>query len=207
MEPETIVIRDNGEYTLSETEFGNSTIEFYKAFLDKSAADTLQTSIVGTVPFVHRSDVEPDGTKKPHHRLNHFYGPNPFSYYGLTHEPDPMPDFITKIRDKILNETSHSMNSVLINLYRDGKDKIDWHSDVGDDPTVCSLTLGDERLFHIRRIPGRRKKSESHVQYLIPLPHGSLIVMKGAMQRDWQHSVPPVPASTESRINLTFRDL
>lgn len=42
-------------------------------------------------------------------------------------------------------------------------------------------------------------------KYSFLLKHGSLLVMKGNMQRDWQHTVPKRSKVTGVRINLTFR--
>ncbi|XP_034869602.1 alpha-ketoglutarate-dependent dioxygenase alkB homolog 3 [Mirounga leonina] len=39
----------------------------------------------------------------------------------------------------------------------------------------------------------------------IPLDHGTLLIMEGATQADWQHRVPKEYHSREPRINLTFR--
>lgn len=36
--------------------------------------------------------------------------------------------------------------------YRDGKDKINYHSDdlsqIGENPVICSISLGETRTFH-----------------------------------------------------------
>lgn len=50
--------------------------------------------------------------------------------------------------------------------------------------------------------------SHSHVfkdRYSFMLKHGSLFVMKGYTQRDWEHSVPKRMKLPGLRINLTFR--
>ncbi|XP_025947463.1 alpha-ketoglutarate-dependent dioxygenase alkB homolog 3 isoform X1 [Apteryx rowi] len=39
----------------------------------------------------------------------------------------------------------------------------------------------------------------------IPLDHGTLLMMEGATQEDWQHRVPKEYHSRDARINLTFR--
>ncbi|KAK6172778.1 hypothetical protein SNE40_016370 [Patella caerulea] len=39
----------------------------------------------------------------------------------------------------------------------------------------------------------------------MPLKHGSLLIMEGATQDDWQHRVPKEYHDRDSRINLTFR--
>lgn len=39
------------------------------------------------------------------------------------------------------------------------------------------------------------------------LPHGSLLVMEGSTQEDWQHRVPKEYHDRGPRINLTFRTI
>ncbi len=39
----------------------------------------------------------------------------------------------------------------------------------------------------------------------VVLEHGSLLVMKGATQSNWLHSLPKSKNITQPRINLTFR--
>jgi len=41
----------------------------------------------------------------------------------------------------------------------------------------------------------------------IMLESGSLLLMWGTSQRDWQHSVPRSRGVVEPRINLTFRSV
>lgn len=96
-------------------------------------------------------------------------------------------------------------NSVLANLYRDGHDSMGWHSDnepeLGDEPAIASISLGAERDFLIRNCD-RRAAAEKHV---IPLTHGSLLLMQGKSQQDWQHALPKRRKVLAPRINLTFR--
>ena len=51
----------------------------------------------------------------------------------------------------IHKKTDYRFNSVLLNLYRDGMDSNGWHSDnepeLGNDPKIASITLGEERVF------------------------------------------------------------
>ena len=45
-------------------------------------------------------------------------------------------------------------NSVLLNLYRDGRDSVSWHADnepgLGRDPVIASLSLGAVRRFQLK---------------------------------------------------------
>jgi alkylated DNA repair dioxygenase AlkB len=91
-------------------------------------------------------------------------------------------------------------NAVLCNLYRDGNDSVGWHADSEPEmgPVIASVTLGTARLFRLKRTDGTVVFSER-------LPHGSLLIMAGATQRNFKHEIPKEPAITQARINLTFR--
>jgi alkylated DNA repair dioxygenase AlkB len=91
----------------------------------------------------------------------------------------------------------------LLNLYRDGKDYIAFHSDneaIGDDTNViASVSLGASRRFVLQKILDKTDKKEFR------LDSGSLIVMSGTLQKHWKHSIPKMLRVKEPRLNLTFR--
>lgn len=91
-------------------------------------------------------------------------------------------------------------NAVLSNLYRNGNDSVGLHSDAEPEmgPVIASVSLGTERLF-------RLKRQDGGVAFAERLPHGSLLIMAGATQKNFRHEVPKEPDVTEPRINLTFR--
>ena len=92
---------------------------------------------------------------------------------------------------------------MLLNWYRSGDDHISWHTDaepeLGKNPMIASINFGETRRFLLRRSDDHQQKIE------IPLKHGSLLVMSGALQHHWQHSVPKQAKVKNSRLNLTFR--
>jgi alkylated DNA repair dioxygenase AlkB len=91
---------------------------------------------------------------------------------------------------------------VLANLYRDGRDSMGYHADnekeLGINPAIASLSLGDSRLFRLHH-----KKRRENLD--IVLEHGDLLVMAGALQHHWVHALPKTRQAKNSRINLTFR--
>ncbi|RTY96468.1 alpha-ketoglutarate-dependent dioxygenase AlkB, partial [Flavobacterium bomense] len=93
--------------------------------------------------------------------------------------------------------------TVLLNLYRDGKDSNGWHADnekeLGFNPIIASLSFGTERIFQLKH------NTISNLKQNIPLEHGSLLIMKGATQHFWKHQIPKTSKIISSRINLTFR--
>lgn len=64
---------------------------------------------------------------------------------------------LTTLRSAVEQKSGHKFNSLLCNLYRDGKDSIGWHSDselsLGPKPVIASLSLGDIRVFNLRKQP------------------------------------------------------
>ncbi len=135
-------------------------------------------------------------------RLQCWMGEKNYTYSGLKMVPEAWHPALLPIV-KTLEETFDiAINSVLINLYRDGKDYMGYHRDnekeLGDEPVICSLSLGQARKFVLRK----RDRSEKR-EYM--LTSGSLLVMRGDTQQEWEHALPKSLRVTEPRINLTFR--
>ena len=128
-----------------------------------------------------------------------------YSYSGLRLEPATWTPCLSEVRDWLQAFTGHGFNSVLANLYRDGGDSMGWHSDdeseLGPQPVIASLSLGAVRRFVLRRRDERREKRE------LKLEHGSLLIMAGDTQANWQHALPKARNVDQPRINLTVRRL
>ena len=126
-----------------------------------------------------------------------------YRYSGALFEPHPWPPLLRPVRERLCEALGTGFNSVLANLYRDGRDCMGWHSDdeseLGAAPVIASLSLGATRRFVLkhRRDPERKLGIE--------LPHGSLLVMAGATQRNYRHALPRTARVASARINLTFR--
>ena len=112
------------------------------------------------------------------------------------------PAVIQQMRDVLSARYEVDFDSVLVNLYRDGRDSVAWHRDrvwrVLPTATVVTVSLGNRRRFVVRG----RKSTELHTRF--ELGHGDLLVMGGRMQQDWEHSVPKV-ASAGPRMSVTMR--
>lgn len=134
-------------------------------------------------------------------RLTAWYADVGYRYSGVHHPPAPCPEGLAALRDRV-REVVPSVNSVLANLYRDGRDSVSWHADdepeFGPEPAIASVSLGANRRFLMRHRDGGDTIA-------IRLAHGSLLVMSGASQRAWQHAVPKCTTPSGERINLTFR--
>lgn len=140
-------------------------------------------------------------------RLTALFGENhqPYSYSNITMHPQPFTEELKIIKQKIELLSKEIFNTVLLNLYRNGNDSNGWHADnekeLGKHPVIASVTFGEERPFHFKH---RKLKEERHK---IILEHGSLLIMKGAMQEHWLHQIAKTKKTIGERINLTFRKL
>ena len=117
---------------------------------------------------------------------------------------DPLPPtpLLEQLRRSVEEVTGQRYNSVLLNLYRDGRDSMGMHSDdepeLGPAPVIASLSFGAARTFLLRH--KTRKIGQK-----IELGDGSLLLMRGRTQHNWLHGINKTVKSAESRINLTFR--
>lgn len=128
-----------------------------------------------------------------------------YTYSRTRFEPRPWTPAVSALRDELAARFGMRFNSVLANLYRDGRDSMGWHSDdepeLGAEPVIASLSFGASRSFRIRSRATRAPALS------VELAHGSLLLMAGATQRLYQHALPRRTRVTGVRINLTFRSI
>lgn len=110
------------------------------------------------------------------------------------------------IKSRVESETQINFNAVLLNLYRNGKGGVSWHSDKtkseNKDMNIASVTFGETRIFRLRH-----KYLKQQPQIEIPLHHGSFLLMAGKTNSFWEHQVPKTSRDVLPRINLTFRQI
>lgn len=126
-----------------------------------------------------------------------------YTYSGTRFAPHAWTPACGELRERVAVLCGERYNSVLCNLYRDGRDSMGWHSDdeaeLGPQPCIASLSLGAARRFRLRH------KRDPALRLELELAPGSLLVMAGATQRNYRHDLPKRVRVTEPRINLTFR--
>jgi alkylated DNA repair dioxygenase AlkB len=119
--------------------------------------------------------------------------------------PNKMTTELTAIYERIRTVSSVEFTSVLLNLYRDGKDSNGWHADnekeLGKSPSIASVSFGAQRFFHLKH----RTIKEARLKVL--LHSGSLLLMEGDTQEKWLHQIPKTAKPIQPRINLTFRKI
>jgi alkylated DNA repair dioxygenase AlkB len=129
-----------------------------------------------------------------------------YKYSGIMCNPDPWTKELIDIK-KVIEHflPGENFNSVLLNLYKDGNDKVSWHADdepeLGNNPTIASVSLGAVRRFDLKH------KDDPEQKLQIELTSGSLVIMTGALQHNWLHQIPVQKKINEPRINLTFRTI
>lgn len=171
--------------------------------------DRSWTSIMATLTEVvpwESHTIRMFGKEYPQPRLVAWFGDpgSEYSYSGLAMTVRPWVPVVQELREIAESYAGVTFNSVLINLYRNGDDKVSWHRDnepeLGSTPTIASMSLGVTRRFKFRHL-------DSKEVVPVDLAPGSLVVMSGLSQTCWEHEVPRQAAVTEPRINLTFRQV
>jgi alkylated DNA repair dioxygenase AlkB len=137
-------------------------------------------------------------------------GVGAYTFAGTTIKPTtPMPEWLTTLKRRAEQATTQvtgepcTFNYALINEYPDGNATIGKHADsepymVAGSP-IASFSAGAERDFFFHRIAdGTLAKKQL-------LHSGSLLLMLGATQQHYHHSLPARKRITKVRYNITFR--
>ena len=144
------------------------------------------------------------GRTMPMPRLIAMYGPVGYRYSGVAHPPRPLSARLELIRGRVEDVTGRRFNSVLANLYRDGRDSVGWHRDSdyphGGQADIASLSFGATRRFELRDRAGRARAA-------VDLESGSLLLITGEAVSKWWHRVPKTSGPVGPRVNLTFRHM
>jgi len=212
--PEEIFIQNEGLHEISVGPTGPARLRFFPQLFDKKEADWIFDDLLKQLPWRQQVNRKEGREEFLEPRLTAWFGDFPYRYSGVVQEPNPWSPITTMLKDRIEELTERKFNSCLANFYRNDKDSIGWHSDdepvLGDQPVIASISFGDVRVFELRKKPEPPYERDDYrfSQIIkVPLPHGSLIVMEGATQEDWQHRVPKEYHDRDPRINLTFRTI
>ncbi len=190
--------------TVQKLDLAGSDVAYFGSFFSRDDADRLLGQLDETT--VWRQDTfKMYGKEMPIPRLTAWYGDlgRTYTYSRIEMEAETWTPPLLEIKTRIEAEAEIEFNSVLLNLYRDGRDGVAWHSDdepeLGESPVIASVSLGATRKFQFR------EKSDPANRREFELSHGSLLLMRGATQRLWQHQVPKTAKPVDPRVNLTFR--
>ncbi|MEX1024992.1 MAG: alpha-ketoglutarate-dependent dioxygenase AlkB [Planctomycetota bacterium] len=181
---------------------------FEPAWLEPQQADEFFTLLRRTIAW-RQDQIHLFGRTHDLPRLQAWYGDpgTDYVYSGIAMKLEPWIPPLAELCDRLTATLGAAggapFNSVLCNLYRDGRDSNGWHSDderaLGPAPVVASISLGATRRFRLR------PKRGPAAAIALDLPSGSLLVMRAGTQATWQHTLPKTARDVGERINLTFR--
>jgi alkylated DNA repair dioxygenase AlkB len=118
---------------------------------------------------------------------------------GVDALPPPLREIATVLSDRY----GVDFDSVWVNLYRDGEDSVAWHGDrnakVLTNPMVVTVSLGARRRFLMRA------KGTTQATTTLEPGQGDLVVMGGACQHEWEHTVPKTRRPVGPRMSVTIR--
>lgn len=182
----------------------DSDVIYFPKFYDSVTASKMFETLMKET-FWQQDDIKVFGKTYKQPRLTALYAENekPYSYSNITMFPKPFTPLLKEIKADIESVSGLSFTTVLLNLYRDGSDSNGWHSDdekeLGNNPAIASLSLGEARWFHLKHKKEKQQKTK------IELAHGSLLIMQGSTQHYWKHQLAKTARKVGPRINLTFR--
>lgn len=191
--------------SIEEFDLKDGKLIFYPQFLNAVESDHLFQDLLEHTRW-EQNTIKLYGKELRIPRLNAWYGDEgaQYEYSGSRLHLNSWTPSLLQIKHRIEQLAKHQFNSVLLNCYRDGRDSVSWHSDdepeLGENPLIASLSLGETRRFHLKH---RFDPLQKRIQ--ISLSSGSLLIMSGKTQHFWHHQVPKSQKACQSRINLTFR--
>lgn len=174
-------------------------------------------SPMGGVVDAHTGKPVPVGCPEP--------GPGQGGKAGYRAAPRPVPHCLDGLRKSVEAATGCQFNFCLVNYYASGADSISFHSDderfLGALPAIASFSLGARRDFLMKHKPPKVGSEEANggtskgspkplpkPPLKLPLESGDMVLMRGATQGNWLHSIPKRSGKNEwdgGRINITFR--
>ena len=181
-------------------------VYFYPNFFTKNEADKYFDILMENIAW-RQDNIKLYGKEMLIPRLAAWYGDSDksYTYSGILMKPHQWTKELYELKESIEAEAKITFTSVLLNLYRTGKDSMSWHADdekeLGQNPVIGSISFGAERAFHFRH------KKDKTIKEKIVLTHGSFLLMAGETQHHWKHQIPKTSRDIPPRINLTFRTI
>ncbi len=179
-------------------------IEYYPNFLNSEEAFLFLNELKDRVEW-EQPQIKVFGKNHLTPRLVAWFGKEDYGYSNYKHKAQQSLEALNQIQFRIEQQINAKFNGVLVNFYRNGSDRMGWHSDdekeLGENPVIASLNIGATRRFDFKHKVDKSKK------FSIELENGSLLVMKGTIQYNWLHQLPAQKKIAGERINLTFRKI
>lgn len=181
-------------------------IDYYPHFFSESEANDIFQKLYKDIPW-QQDNITIFGKTYEQPRLTALFGNEgkSYSYSNITMQPHSWNELLLDIKSKVEKISGHTFTTVLLNLYRDGKDSNGWHADnekeLGENPIIASVSFGEKRTFQLKH------NTIKDLKQILFLENGSLLLMKGTTQHHWKHHIPKTAKTINQRINLTFRTI
>lgn len=168
-----------------------SSIVYYPALLDAAHSAALFAHLQKTLAWTQETMWMYDHTVAVPRLLARF-------------APDePLPGELSEVKARAEAQLQTRFNAVSVQYYRDGSDSVAWHSDHTEDlierAYVALVSLGAVREMQIR------SKAKPRRTFSVDLEPGSMLVMGGLAQEQWEHHIPKVPRAITPRISIALR--
>jgi alkylated DNA repair dioxygenase AlkB len=193
------------EYRISNILNTDGTVNYYGKILLSSEANRYFDLLMQNTQW-EKDEVIIFGKRITTKRKVAWYGDSEYlyTYSNTTKRALAWTKELSELKQIVEELAVIKFNSCLLNLYHNGNEGMGWHSDdekpLGKKNTIASLSFGAERKFSFKH------KQTKQIVSLV-LEDGSLLIMKGATQSNWLHSLPKSKNITQPRINLTFRTI
>lgn len=185
-------------------------VEHYKNFLSSEQSEQFFNDIINEIEFKSETYTFNNQTIESKRKVS-YHSELSYSYSNQSYSGKAWTPLLLKLKEMVEAATGESYNAVLINYYEDGGAGMGWHSDkereLGKNPNIASLSLGETRVFAFRHRKDvvNMKNPKKLVEYV--LESGDLLVMKGATQDLFEHSLLTNKSKTGARLNFTFRKI
>jgi alkylated DNA repair dioxygenase AlkB len=172
-------------------------------FFPAHEADRLFATLRSEIPWRRVVMQTPDGPKTVPRMISwHADAPLGYTYGTVSHAWQDWTPALLEVRSRLEEKIGVRFNGVLANFYENERDSVSPHADDERDMVagapIASVSLGCVREFVVRHMISRAR-------HVIPLEHGSLLVMSGDTQKVSRHSIPKAKRACDPRVNLTFR--
>lgn len=180
-------------------------IKVIEKYLPADKADGIFKYLLADIKWNSAVFTKNDNTKIELHRKVAYVSDSPtnYEYANFYFAGETWNDLLWNLKRDLEFATGHSFNSVLLNLYNDGKDEIKWHSDkertLGDNPVIVCVNLGASRKFWFR------EKTYNSEKFYKTVNNGDLLIMGEDCQKKYLHAILKEPEVKDPRISLTFR--
>lgn len=173
-------------------------------FAPHAAAEHFQ-ALRREIDWCHPFYDNPDGRRVHLPRLTANYGEQSYDYSGLTFSPLPWTPRLSALRQVAIALSGRAMNALILQLYRDGADRVGWHADDNPrqvaPPIIVSMSFGAARTMQFR------EQTRHDARLDLVLESGDVLMMRGSLQHTHHHRVSRTRSPVGERINLTFRTL